>query len=80
MTIDEVHEQLTIIFRDIFDDQLLEITGTTTAADIEEWDSLAHIRLIVEVEKYFSIVLTIKEVKAVNNVGDFMHLIAIKLS
>jgi acyl carrier protein len=80
MTLVEIHQQLTSIFRDVFDEPLLEITDATTAADVEEWDSLAHIRLIVEVEKQFSIVLTIKDVKALTNVGDFMLLIARKVA
>lgn len=76
MTPVEIHQKLTSIFRDVFDNPALEISDSTTAADVEDWDSLTHINLIVAAEKVFSVSFTTKEVKALNNVGDFIHLIA----
>lgn len=70
--------RLNAIFEDIFDDPSLKITDEMTAADVEGWDSLSHINLIVAVEKEFKIKLTTAEVRGLNNVGDFVALIAKK--
>jgi acyl carrier protein len=79
MTLDEIHQQLTGVFRDIFDDDSLEITDATTAKDIEDWDSITHINLIAAVEKAFKVSFNTKDVKALGNVGDFVKLIASRL-
>jgi acyl carrier protein len=71
----EVHQKLTEVFRDIFDDPSLEITETTTADDIDNWDSITHIDLITAVEKAFKVSFSTKDVKALANVGDFIALI-----
>jgi acyl carrier protein len=75
----EVHQKLTDVFRDIFDDPAIEITETTTADDIDDWDSITHINLIAAVEKAFKISFNTKDVKGLANVGDFVQLIASKL-
>ncbi len=75
MTHAEIHKKLTYVFRDVFDDPSLEISDSTTAKDVEEWDSLTHINLIVAAEKAFGVSFTTKEVKALANVGDFIRLI-----
>jgi acyl carrier protein len=75
MTHDEIHTKLTGIFREIFDNPALAINDSTTARDVEGWDSLAHINLIVAAEKAFGVRFTTKEVKALANVGDFIRLI-----
>ena len=76
MTPEQIHEKLTGVFRDVFDDDSLQISEATTAKDIEEWDSLTHVNLIVAAEKAFAVSFTTKEVKALANVGDFIRLIA----
>ena len=76
MTRPEVHQKLTSIFREVLDDPSLEISDATTASDVEGWDSLAHINLIVAAEKAFGVVFTTKEVKGFKNVGDFIGAIA----
>ncbi len=75
---ESVQKRLTTIFQDIFDDPSLEVKDEMTAADVEAWDSLSHINLIVAVEKEFKIKLTTAEVRGLNNVGDFIALIAKK--
>ncbi|HEX3397414.1 MAG TPA: phosphopantetheine-binding protein [Steroidobacteraceae bacterium] len=76
MTHAEIHRQLTGVFRDIFDDPALEISDSTTANDVEDWDSITHIDLINAVENSFHIKLNTKDVKGLQNVGDFIRLLA----
>ncbi|HEY0801260.1 MAG TPA: acyl carrier protein [Steroidobacteraceae bacterium] len=79
MTHAEIHQQLTGVFRDIFDDPALAISDSTTANDVEGWDSITHIDLINAVEKSFRVRLNTKDVKALENVGDFMRLLASRI-
>jgi acyl carrier protein len=76
MNASEIHEKLTAVFRDVFDDPALVISATTNASEIEQWDSLTHVDLIVAVEKAFQTSFTTKDVKSLDNVGDLMRLIA----
>ena len=70
-----VLEQLQEIFRDAFDDDELVISPTTTARDIEDWDSLMQIQLIIAAERRFGIKFTTQEMNGLKNVGDFVALI-----
>jgi acyl carrier protein len=76
MTPIEIHQKLTDVFRDVFDDPSLEISASTTASDVEGWDSLTNINLIVAAEKAFAVSFTTKDVKALASVGDLIRLIA----
>lgn len=67
------------IFKDIFDDEDLKITSETNAGDIEEWDSLEQINLIVAFENEFKVKFTLEEVSVLNNVGEMIDLIEGKL-
>jgi acyl carrier protein len=80
MTDPEILEQLTQIFRDLFDDDTIVLTPDTTAADVENWDSLNHISITVAVEAKFGIKFKTAELEELLNVGDFVHLIGKKLS
>jgi acyl carrier protein len=80
MTNAQVHEKLTSVFRKVFNDPELTVGETTTADDVDGWDSIAHVSLIVAVEKAFNVRFTTKEVKALANVGDFVRLIERRLS
>lgn len=73
---DTVKSRLTAVFRDVFDDDDIELTDDTTADDIEAWDSLEHITLISAVEKEFKMRFTMKEVSGMKNVGEMMNIIA----
>lgn len=68
-------QQLVPIFQDVFDDDSLSILATTTADDVDGWDSLAHIRLIVSIEKVFSMRFSAAEISTLENVGDMANLI-----
>ena len=70
-----IKEKLETIFRDVFDDEEIEIYEEMTADDVEDWDSLIHIQLIVAVEKAFSVKFQTAEVISLNNVGEFMELL-----
>ncbi|MEG3152351.1 acyl carrier protein [Sphingomonas sp. ZT3P38] len=79
MTDHEILERLTAIFRDILDDDDIELTPETTAADIKDWDSANHINIVVSVEMRFGIKISNAQVEQLKNVGDFVALIAQKL-
>lgn len=76
MTRDAIYEKLTVIFRDIFDDEDIEINDNTTARDIEDWDSLEQINLLVAMENEFSIKIPLAEVSKLENVGQMVDLVA----
>jgi len=67
------------IFRDIFDDENIVIKNETNADDIEDWDSLAQVRLTVAIEKKFGIKFDFGELTALHNVGEMLKLIVTKM-
>ena len=76
MTHEAFLEKLNEIFQDIFDDDSLVITETTTANDVEDWDSIEHINLIDAVEKEFGMKFKMQEVSGMKNVGEMVQIIA----
>ena len=76
MTHEAILEKLNEIFQDIFDDDSLVITETTTANDVEDWDSIEHINLIDAVEKEFGMKFKMQEVSGMKNVGAMVQIIA----
>lgn len=76
---EEIKEKLTEIFREVFDNPSIVITSETTADDIDEWDSMNHINLILMVELKFNIEFTQPEIMRFNNVGDLMKTIHSKI-
>ncbi|MET0408532.1 MAG: acyl carrier protein [Hyphomicrobium sp.] len=75
MSTDEIYEKLTQIFHDVFDDDSIALKPELTAADVEEWDSLNHIRLVLAVEKEFGVKFSAAHVASLKNVGDLVKLI-----
>lgn len=75
----DVISAVTEIFRDVLDNEDIVLNESTTAADIEEWDSLSHIQLIVAIEKHFRIKFTSAEISGFKNVGEMCHTIAAKM-
>ena len=72
--------RLTGVFRRIFDDDQVSITPETTADDVEGWDSLTHIQLLVSIEKEFrGVKFNTGEVAGLRNVGEMVSLIAKRL-
>ena len=73
-------EKLNGIFRIVFDNEDISIRPEMTANDIDGWDSISHINLILAVEKGFSIKFTQKELLTMRNVGDLVKGIESKKS
>lgn len=75
-----IMEKIQDIFRDVFDDEELVVADSTSSDDIEEWDSLSHIQLVVAVEKTFGLKLTSKEILSWEDVGEMADATYAKLA
>ncbi len=75
----DLYAKLTPVFQDVFDLDDLVLTPELTAGDVDGWDSLGHIRLIVAVEKSLGITLSTAEISGLSNVGELMQVIARKV-
>ena len=75
MSREEILEKVNDIFHDVFDDETIEVVEETTAADIEDWDSLTHITLISEIESEFGFTFSMKDVLGMQNVGEMLDII-----
>ena len=75
----QILQALTEIYRDVLDNEEIELSTETVAADIEEWDSLSHIQLIVAVEKHFGMRFQTSEVQQFKNVGEICTSIHTKI-
>jgi len=71
----QIYSRLARVFNEVFDDETIEVTPQLTAKDVDGWDSLTHIRLILSVEKAFKIRFTTSEIGNLENVGDLVALI-----
>lgn len=78
MSTDEVYQKLTPVFQTVFDDEELVLRPNLTATDVDGWDSLSHIRLMLTVEKAFGIKFAASEIGKLKNVGELAHLIQSK--
>ena len=74
----EIYDKLTNIFRDTFDDPDLVIGPQLTADDVDGWDSLYHIRLMLSVQEAFRIKFSALEIGQLKNVGDLANLIELR--
>jgi acyl carrier protein len=79
MDSEQIIQQVNSIFIDILDNDDIKLSRDTTANDIEEWDSLNHIQLVVAIEKHFKIRFTTAEIYKWKNIGDMCDMIASKL-
>jgi acyl carrier protein len=75
---DVIYAGLKQIFHEVFDDDTLVITPELTAADVAEWDSLSHIRLMLAVERSFKIRFSAAQTASLHNVGQLAELIRAK--
>lgn len=74
----EVFEKLTNIFRDVMDNDEIVLEENTTAEDIEEWDSLAHVQLIEQIETVFGVRFSAKEMTSWDELGELVDSIQAK--
>lgn len=74
----QILDEVQAIFREVLDNEEIVLASETTADDIEEWDSLTHIQLIVAIEKHFKIRFTSREILSWQNVGEMIDCIANK--
>jgi len=79
MDFNEVLTQVTTVFKDVLDIDEIELKYETTANDVEDWDSLTHIQLIVAIEKHFNIRFNSGEIQSFKNVGEMCDKILEKL-
>lgn len=75
----EIYEKLNEIFRNVLDNDDIELNDATRADDIEEWDSLSHIQMIVAIEKTFKLKFNSREVMKWENVGEMVDTIMKKI-
>ncbi len=73
-------EKLNPIFRQVFEDDDIVLHRETTADDIDAWDSLSHINLVMAIEMEFKIRFALGELQSLKNVGHLADLIDKKLS
>lgn len=75
MTREEIYRDLNEVFRDVFDDETIEVNDDTTSDDIEDWDSLEHINLINAVEQQFGFKFNMGQIVSMKNVGEMVNII-----
>ena len=80
MNKNNIKEKLQSVFIDVFDDEDLTISNSTNSDDIEEWDSLNHIALVLSIEKCFNIRFMTGEVLSLKDVGEMIQLLEEKTS
>jgi len=71
----QIYARLAEIFQDLFDEDSIQLTPKLSAKDVDGWDSLTHIRLILTVEKAFKVKFSTSEIGKLENVGDLVSLI-----
>jgi acyl carrier protein len=74
----QVYARLTPIIRDVMDDDSIEVTPQLSAKDVDGWDSLTHIRLLMTLEKAFKIKFSTSEIGKLQTVGDLVSLIGLR--
>jgi acyl carrier protein len=80
MTDPELYDALNKVFRQVLEDDTLELTPETTADDVEGWDSMNHIFIVVELEKRFGVKFQAAEMEELKNVGELVTLVKEKLA
>lgn len=71
----QIYGRLAVIFEDVFDEDSIELTPDLSAKDVDGWDSLTHIRLVLTIERTFKIKFSTAEIAKLENVGDLVRLI-----
>jgi acyl carrier protein len=74
----QIYDRLTQIFQDVFDVNSITVTPEMSAENVEGWDSVTHVRLILTVEKSFKIKISVSEIGKLQNVGELVALIKVR--
>jgi len=77
--VNEILDRLQPIFREVFENDSLVITESSSAKNVEGWDSLAHINIVSAIEQEFRIRFALGELERLNNVGDMIELMQGKM-
>lgn len=80
MEMENIQDQVQDIFRDILEQESLTLTSATTASDVDGWDSLTHIQLIVAIEKRFKVKFSSKEILSWKNIGELLDSLHTKVA
>ena len=80
MTNDEVMAKISDLMVDVFDLDDFDVTRATSADDIEDWDSLSHIRFMITLERAFKVKFSNEEIAELKNVGELADVISTKLA
>ena len=75
LTRETIMERTNAIFHEVFDDETIVVKESTTANDVEDWDSLMHINLVLAIEEEFGMKFTMGEVTAMKNVGEMVDIL-----
>jgi acyl carrier protein len=75
----QIYTQLSEVFQDVFDEDSISLTPSLSAKDVDGWDSLTHIRLILTIERAFKVKFSTSEIGKLENVGDLVTLIKTKI-
>lgn len=76
----EILQQVNAVFVDVLDNDKVVLRNETTASEVDEWDSLNHIQLVVAIEKQFKIRFTSREIQSWKNVGEMVDSIGAKIN
>lgn len=71
----KIYSRLQEVFESVFDDDSIHVKPALSARDVDGWDSLTHIRLLLTVEKAFNVKFSTTEIGKLENVGDLVRLI-----
>lgn len=80
MTNEDIQAKLVEVFRDVFEDDQLDISRTTTAEDVDGWDSLTHVSLMINVERAFGLKFSSTQVASLKNVGELIDLVSARVA
>jgi acyl carrier protein len=79
MTHQEIKKEVELIFKEVLDNPHIVLEDSTTSKDVDDWDSLNHIQLIVSIEKKFHLRFTSSEINGWKNVGEMCSAIETKI-
>jgi acyl carrier protein len=75
MSAPDIYMRLTPVFREVFDDDSIHLFPQLTAKDVDGWDSLTHIRLMLSIERALKVKFSTSEIGKLENVGELVSLI-----